>query len=79
MIDEIKSNDGATTLKTRSGLAAKAYAHTARYDGAIAAFLTSLEGTEGALEDTPARIEYPEVLSMQFHKVQDMRYGENLA
>ena len=77
VIDEIKSNDGSTTLKTRSGLAAKAYAHTARYDGAIAAFLTSLTGTEGALEDTPARIEYPEVLSMQFHKVQDMRYGEN--
>ncbi|MFN4330144.1 MAG: bifunctional phosphoribosylaminoimidazolecarboxamide formyltransferase/IMP cyclohydrolase [Limnobacter sp.] len=77
VIDEIRSNDGATTLKTRSGLAAKAYAHTSRYDGAIAAFLTSLQGTEGDLNDVPARVEYPEVLSMQLHKVQDMRYGEN--
>ena len=59
------------------GLAAKAYAHTSRYDGAIAAFLTSLEGTEGDLNDVPSRVEYPQVLSMQFHKVQDMRYGEN--
>ncbi|HEX4917797.1 MAG TPA: bifunctional phosphoribosylaminoimidazolecarboxamide formyltransferase/IMP cyclohydrolase [Limnobacter sp.] len=77
VIEEMKTCEGATTLKTRAKLAAKAFAHTARYDGAIAAFLTSLQGTDGALEDTPARAEYPEVLSMQFHKVQDMRYGEN--
>lgn len=77
VIAEIKSNGGATELKTRSRLAAKAFAHTSRYDGAIAAFLTSLQGTDGALEDTPARQEYPEVLSLQLHKVQDMRYGEN--
>lgn len=77
VIEEIKTNEGATTLKTRSTLAAKAFAHTSRYDGAIAAFLTSLQNTEGDLNDVPARAEYPETLSMQFHKVQGMRYGEN--
>jgi phosphoribosylaminoimidazolecarboxamide formyltransferase/IMP cyclohydrolase len=77
VIDEIQNNNGFTLLKTRSELAAKAFAHTSRYDGAIAAFLTSLKDTEGALKETPIRIEYPEVLSLQLHKVQDMRYGEN--
>lgn len=77
VIAELQNNQGATELKTRSRLAAKAFAHTARYDGAIAAFLTSLEGTEGDLADTPNRIEYPQVHSIQVHKVQDMRYGEN--
>lgn len=77
VIEEMGANNGATTLKTRAALSAKAFAHTARYDGAIAAFLTSLQGTEGDLNDTPARHEYPNVLSLQLHKVQDMRYGEN--
>ncbi|MDX1668370.1 MAG: bifunctional phosphoribosylaminoimidazolecarboxamide formyltransferase/IMP cyclohydrolase, partial [Limnobacter sp.] len=77
VIAEIKNNKGGTELKTRSRLAAKAFAHTSRYDGAIASFLTSLEGTEGALTDTPSRVEYPQVHSLQVHKVQDMRYGEN--
>lgn len=77
VIAEMQAQNGATALKTRMNLAAKAYAHTSRYDGAIAAFLTSLEGTEGAFEDVPTRKPYPEVLSLQLHKVQDMRYGEN--
>lgn len=77
VIEEMGANSGATTLATRSKLAAKAFAHTARYDGAIASFLTSLQGTDGDLNDVPARAEYPEVLNLQMHKVQDMRYGEN--
>ncbi len=77
VITEMNSHAAATRLATRFRLATKAFAHTSRYDGAIAAFLTSLEGTEGRLEDTPARKTYPEVLSLQVSKVQDMRYGEN--
>jgi phosphoribosylaminoimidazolecarboxamide formyltransferase/IMP cyclohydrolase len=50
---------------TRFALAKKAFAHTAAYDGAIANYLSSRAG------------EYPEVLTLQFHKVQDLRYGEN--
>ena len=77
VLSELANNHQSTTLKTRFTLAAKAFAHTSRYDGAIAGFLTSLSGTDGALEDTPARSNYPEVLSSQFTKVQEMRYGEN--
>ena len=51
-------------------LARKVFAHTAAYDGAIADYLYAL-GADGA------RAEYPEVLTLQFRKLQDMRYGEN--
>jgi phosphoribosylaminoimidazolecarboxamide formyltransferase / IMP cyclohydrolase len=56
---------GGITDATRLALAKKAFAHTAAYDGAIANYLTS--------RDAP----YPEVLTLQFHKLQDLRYGEN--
>jgi phosphoribosylaminoimidazolecarboxamide formyltransferase/IMP cyclohydrolase len=56
---------GGISAETRFALAKKAFAHTAAYDGAIAGYLTSLGGG------------YPEVLTLQFRKVQDLRYGEN--
>ncbi len=61
---------GAVTSGTRFDLAKKAFAHTAAYDGAIVAYLSSLdaEGRRGP---------YPGVLTLQFVKLQDMRYGEN--
>jgi phosphoribosylaminoimidazolecarboxamide formyltransferase/IMP cyclohydrolase len=61
---------GEVAAATRFALATKAFAHTAAYDGAIASYLSSLEA-DGA------RRAYPEVLSLQLEKVQDMRYGEN--
>src|SRR4051794_31729697 len=39
VVTEMQANSGATTLQTRRALAAKAYAHTARYDSMIAGFL----------------------------------------
>ena len=61
---------GEVSAPTRFALATKAFAHTAAYDGAIAGYLSSLdaEGARGA---------FPRVLSLQFAKLQDMRYGEN--
>ncbi len=56
---------GGTTLATRVRLAAKAFAHTAAYDGAIAAYLS---------READA---YPRYLSMNFEKVYPLRYGEN--
>jgi phosphoribosylaminoimidazolecarboxamide formyltransferase / IMP cyclohydrolase len=56
--------------ETRFNLARKVFAHTASYDGAIAQYLASLD-TAGR------RREYPELLSLQFAKLQDLRYGEN--
>ena len=54
----------------RAKLAAKAFAHTAAYDGAIAGYLTSL-GPDG--ERTP----FPGTLTIQLEKAYDCRYGEN--
>jgi phosphoribosylaminoimidazolecarboxamide formyltransferase/IMP cyclohydrolase len=61
---------GAISLATRFELAKKVFAHTAAYDGAIANHLFALDA-EGR------RGEYPSVLNLQFHKLQEMRYGEN--
>ena len=51
----------------RARLAAKAFAHTAAYDGAIAAYLTSRQ--------TDSR--FPGALTLSFAKAYDVRYGEN--
>jgi phosphoribosylaminoimidazolecarboxamide formyltransferase/IMP cyclohydrolase len=63
ILAELKGGDISDA--TRFALAKKAFAHTAAYDGAIANYLSSRDG--GA----------PEVLTLQFHKLQDLRYGEN--
>ena len=68
VIDELRT--GGIRDETRFALAKKAFAHTAAYDGAIANYLTSLDAER-------RRREYPEVLSLQFRKIQDLRYGEN--
>jgi phosphoribosylaminoimidazolecarboxamide formyltransferase / IMP cyclohydrolase len=69
ILEELAANDGATSLETRFNLAIKAYEHTAAYDGAIANHFGSL--VPGG---SPA---FPRTFNTQFHKVQEMRYGEN--
>jgi phosphoribosylaminoimidazolecarboxamide formyltransferase/IMP cyclohydrolase len=70
VLASMDANANATTLELRFELAAKGYAHTARYDGAIAAHLSSRNSDN---ESTG----YPNVLSLQFEKIDDLRYGEN--
>ncbi len=60
---------GALSEATRFALAVKAFEHTAAYDGAIADYL----GTR--LGDQPDA--FPRTWNRQFHKVQELRYGEN--
>ncbi len=69
VLDELEANEGCTTLATRSRLAAKAFAHTARYDTMVASYL-------GAIHNVPAE-RFPGTLPLVFDKVQDLRYGEN--
>ena len=69
VLEEIRATGGLEEA-TRFALARKAFAHTAAYDGAIANYLFSLDAQL-------RRRAFPEVLSLQFHKLQDMRYGEN--
>ena len=85
--DLLAEMDGqANTLgwPTRQRLAKKVFAHTSAYDGAISNFLNALEPVDceatatGCMPPAPSSANaYPEVLSIQVQKVQDMRYGEN--
>jgi phosphoribosylaminoimidazolecarboxamide formyltransferase/IMP cyclohydrolase len=69
VLAEIEAH-GEVTLPTRSRLAAKAFAHTAAYDGAISGYLSSL-GADGQREA------YPQFLTLPFERVYALRYGEN--
>ncbi len=69
VLDEMQSNHGATTHATRFDLMVKTFEHTARYDGMIANYFGKLVSEE--------KSEFPRTFNSQFHKVQEMRYGEN--
>ena len=60
---------GGSDFATRARFAAKAFAHTARYDGAVARYLSA--------QQPPPATPFPDTLSLLFDKVQDLRYGEN--
>ena len=70
VLAELKANGGALSSKTRFDLAKKAFTHTARYDGQIANWLTSLDE-----QNKPTT--FPNRLQLAFDKVDTMRYGEN--
>ena len=70
VLEELRTG-GAVTPATRFRLAAKAFEHTARYDGAIASYLGARDGT-----DSPPSA-FPRTLNLQYAKSQEMRYGEN--
>ncbi len=68
--DELTSV-GCVSASTRFALATKAFAHTARYDDMVAAYLTRSTG-----DNEPART-LPEYITPQFQSRQELRYGEN--
>ena len=70
VLAEMHENHGAVSPATRFDLAVKVFEHTARYDGAIANYLGSIQANGG-------RDPFPRSYSVQFHKAQAMRYGEN--
>jgi phosphoribosylaminoimidazolecarboxamide formyltransferase/IMP cyclohydrolase len=61
---------GAVSDATRFELARKVFAHTAHYDGAIANYL-------GGIRADGSHDLYPQTLTLQFERLQPMRYGEN--
>ncbi|MGH7831516.1 MAG: bifunctional phosphoribosylaminoimidazolecarboxamide formyltransferase/IMP cyclohydrolase [Candidatus Binatia bacterium] len=69
VLSELKEK-GEVSEGTRFALACKAFRHTAHYDGAISNYLDSLNG-----DRRPAP--FGRTLSLQFAKIQDLRYGEN--
>ncbi len=70
IIDELDKNAGSLTDETRFSLAQKVFAHTANYDANVSNYLGAIS-TEG--ED----LDYPLTFSVQFKKIQELRYGEN--
>nr|WP_132245198.1 bifunctional phosphoribosylaminoimidazolecarboxamide formyltransferase/IMP cyclohydrolase [Marinisporobacter balticus] len=65
VLEELE-NKGEVSNDTKYRLALKVFEHTAHYDALIAAYLRKQI-------DAPL----PDVLTMTFEKVQDLRYGEN--
>ena len=70
VIAELERRGGSLSAATRLALAKKAFAHTAAYDAAIANYLT---GLDAGLRLAP----FPDRLTLQWEKVEDLRYGEN--
>jgi phosphoribosylaminoimidazolecarboxamide formyltransferase/IMP cyclohydrolase len=69
VLGDLEANAGATSIDTRTSLAAKAFAHTARYDTMVSSYLLGREAV--------AAESFPATLPLVFDKVQDLRYGEN--
>jgi phosphoribosylaminoimidazolecarboxamide formyltransferase/IMP cyclohydrolase len=69
VIEQIEAT-GAVDEATRFDLAIKTFEHTAHYDGAIANYF-------GTLTEGEEKVNFPRTFNSQFHKAQEMRYGEN--
>jgi len=70
IIKSMKANGGALEMADRYALAAKAFSHTAEYDGMISNWLTA-RNDKGEARDFPGRFN----VSMKL--AQELRYGEN--
>jgi phosphoribosylaminoimidazolecarboxamide formyltransferase / IMP cyclohydrolase len=69
---------GGPSPAQRLALARKAFAHTAAYDAAIAAYLSSIDDAAAdAPGAAPARRELPDTLTLQWRRLYELRYGEN--
>ncbi len=64
VLEELRATGGALAQPTREQLAAAAFARTAAYDAAIAAYFTSGES-------------FPPTLTLSFARKSGLRYGEN--
>ncbi len=71
ILDEMQNNDGSISDATRFDMAVKTFEHTAHYDGAIANYLGTLTNS------VDQKADFPRTFNRQYHKTQEMRYGEN--
>jgi phosphoribosylaminoimidazolecarboxamide formyltransferase/IMP cyclohydrolase len=69
LLGELSAHDGHSAFEFRAALAAKAFAHTARYDTMVSQWLMRQQHMPPA--------SFPPTLPLVFEKVQDLRYGEN--
>jgi phosphoribosylaminoimidazolecarboxamide formyltransferase/IMP cyclohydrolase len=75
--EEMSSNDGCLSLAARLGLAQKAFAHTARYDAVITAYLSRQMEAPREKEEPEEEETFPERVTLQLERVMELRYGEN--
>ncbi len=68
LLAEMKKKNGGLSEDTKFELAKKVFLHTARYDSVISNYL------ERSDKET---VRFPGILTLQFEKVQNLRYGEN--
>ncbi len=76
---EALDDPGRLDQRFRFDLARKAFAHTAEYDGTIAAALAAVGVDDGRFTRTPLTFDglAPDHLALSGRKLQDLRYGEN--
>lgn len=70
VLSELKGLKGQLSERTTFKLAQKVFATTARYDAAIANYLTTYETKE-------QRSEFPKTMALVYELAQPLRYGEN--
>lgn len=75
ILEELKLNGGALSDATRFRLAQKAFAATASYDSAIAAYFSERTWSPEGPRKEAGPLPSSEVLSL--NKIADLRYGEN--
>ena len=67
---ELRENEQQLSDATRFYLCQKVFAHTASYDANVSNYL-------GSMDSENNNMDFPLTYSMQFAKVQELRYGEN--
>ncbi|MBI1732556.1 MAG: bifunctional phosphoribosylaminoimidazolecarboxamide formyltransferase/IMP cyclohydrolase [Gammaproteobacteria bacterium] len=70
VLRELAGPERGLSAETRFRLAQKVFAHTAEYDAAVSNYL-------GAIGADGTHLNFPRTFTMQFRKLQDLRYGEN--
>ena len=70
IVTELQENDQQLSDATRFYLCQKVFAHTANYDANVSNYL-------GSMDSENNNMDFPLTYSMQFSKVQELRYGEN--
>ena len=74
VLGDLRQHNGSSCGKHRLKQAQRAFAHTAEYDGLIAAYLNGV--VEGPVA-SDAAAELPPNIEMRLEKKQQLRYGEN--
>jgi len=72
ILEEMKQADGLVSIASKSRLAKKVFKSTSSYDRAIFSYLDGLDPNREVKDEV-----LPDTLSLQFQKVQSLRYGEN--